>query len=155
MIDEKKIEEAASQFAMKQGDVAPFVQRGFLEGARWILKQLNRDYMINSKIEEAAKDNYLQYADPRKVHLDKFQISEESFKTGIKWFLDSLWHPMSESPKMGSEILIKINKKAYEGSGVNPSSTIVHEYDYHDDWEFYAKDARFLQWMYTDDLQTI
>lgn len=46
MIDEKKIEEAASQFAMKQGDVAPFVKRGFLEGARWmkeeILKYLNK-----------------------------------------------------------------------------------------------------------------
>ena len=42
MIDEKKIEEAASLFAMKQGDVAPFVQRGFLEGARWMREEVSK-----------------------------------------------------------------------------------------------------------------
>ena len=43
MIDDKKIEEAASQFAMKQGDVAPFVKRGFLEGARWAINEFLKD----------------------------------------------------------------------------------------------------------------
>lgn len=115
--------------------------------------------MIDVNIEKAAKTSLNDCVNKKKMEHEIVILGRgdyiEAFKSGISWFLDSLWHPMSESPKMGSEILIKINKKAYEGSGVNPSSTIVHEYDYHDDWEFYAKDARFLQWMYTDDLQTI
>lgn len=73
-------------------------------------------------------------------------------KLGINQFLDSLWHPMSEKPEMGSEILIRKNKKIYEGTGVNSDDTFVHDYDYHDDWKFYANDARFLQWLYIEDL---
>ena len=71
---------------------------------------------------------------------------------GINHFLDGLWHPMSEKPEMGSEILIRINKKIYEGTGLNPNDTFVHDYDYHDDWEHYANDARYLQWLYIDNL---
>lgn len=75
-------------------------------------------------------------------------------RSSINWFKENLWHSMSEKPEMGSEILIRVNKKIFEGTGLNTNDCILHEYDYHDDWEHYAKDARLLSWLYIDDLLT-
>ena len=108
--------------------------------------------MTNNKIEEAAKDNYLQYADPRKVHLDKFQISEESFKAGVNWFKKNLWHQMSEKPEVGSEILIQgdLSKLSL---GLNANNTFVTEIDYHSNWtRGYANSKEYLRWCYIEDL---
>lgn len=100
------------------------------------------------KIEEAAKE----YASSSLVDDEYPGEIQEGFKAGINWFLDNLWHPMSEPPKRGSEILIKVNMEIFREKGINRNSTFVHEYDYHDDWETYANDARFIEWLYVDDL---
>lgn len=47
MIDKKKIEEAANECAIKHGDVAPFVKRGFYEGVVWLQEEILK--IINEK----------------------------------------------------------------------------------------------------------
>lgn len=103
-------------------------------------------------IDEKKKEEAIHEVYNSNAIFRRYEQAEIAFKAGINWFLDNLWHPMSEPPKRGSEILIKVNMEIFREKGINRNSTFVHEYDYHDDWETYANDARFIEWLYVDDL---
>lgn len=43
MIDEKKIEEAAEEYAMDYGEVASLIKDSFIDGAIWVLTEVLND----------------------------------------------------------------------------------------------------------------
>lgn len=107
------------------------------------------------KIRKAAKNFCESLEDERKAiqqaELDKganfayaFIRPEAAFKAGINWFLDNLWHDVSEIPKDKSAILLR-----YTGSMCKWAS--LDEVDA-DDWKQTVKELSITRWCYINDI---
>lgn len=96
-----------------------------------------------------------KYAEDYAYHNCSEEASYAAYKAfiaGINWFLGNLWHPMSETPEIGCQILIHRDvSKLPTHADIN--ETFVHEVGYNYDWvKYFSKDKNYLRWLYVDDL---
>ena len=115
MIDEKKIEEAAENYAR-------FDAAGF-------------------QLENRGEEYYYQYN------------VEDTFKAGISWFLDNLFHPSDETPKVGKEYLLKATFFNDEGYSFDAYVTSTFGIDgWKEDFFPRGYDLEVKEWACIDDL---
>ena len=97
------------------------------------------------KIEEAANE----YSDG--AFEDQAALSKVSFKAGIDWFKENLWHDASEEPKEGMLVLTDTQSIANKGHicwqavKLSPNG-FIHN------WSNYVKATKITRWLYIDDL---
>ena len=93
------------------------------------------------KITEAAKlyawDNRSDEGGEEDT-LDKMR----AFKTGIKWFLNNLWHDASEEPEMYRLLLVQFQD----------GSIILLTYSVKGTWGYIVNRIPKRRWLYIDDL---
>lgn len=96
--------------------------------------------MITKKeIERAAiKNNYIN---GNKFDTDKIK----SFKNGIKWFRQELWHLPTETPDMFKDVLIH----QFLGDEVNFK---IYSLRPNDNWKEYYRKNDVITWCYITDL---
>lgn len=96
--------------------------------------------MITKKeIKKAAiKNNYLN---GNKFDVDKI----ESFKNGIKWFKNKLWHLPTETPEIFKDIII--NQLLNDGVYYK-----IYSRKPNDNWKEYYQKNDVITWCYITDL---
>lgn len=111
--------------------------------------------MIDKKKIEEAADKYVKETCTEDMYPVTKVTAEMSFHKGIDWFLNNLWHPASEEPKMTNqgnefvECLVKFK------DGI----VCLYNYDtWHHWWCCDEGNQKFLglidKWLYIDDLLT-
>lgn len=96
------------------------------------------------KITEAADLNADKY-NPCRSTSDKEEACRASFKDGVEWFKEALWHDAKESPDTQKCILVQFRSK----------DRICHETDIIKDkydWQIAAMVYNVTKWCYIDDL---
>lgn len=96
------------------------------------------------KITEAAIQNADKY-NPCRSFTDKEEACRFSFKDGVDWFKNSLWHDAKEEPDKNKRILIKW---LYKGKIYYETDIIKNKYIWQDVFTGY----NFTKWCYIDDL---
>ena len=106
------------------------------------------------KIEEAAINHISsnEYASYNSGEVEDEMILEkakESFKAGINWFLDNLWHDASEEPKRDTEnitfLVVECNDRSYRRFQI---VKLLYDGGYED----IVYMLEVTRWLYLDDL---
>ena len=92
------------------------------------------------KIEEAAEE----YSDC--AFEDQAALAKVSFKAGINWLLDNLWHDASEEPEVGRRVIVMLKNR--EGQ----DKFYISDRDPMFNWQEEVKVCGFIRWFYADDL---
>ena len=76
---------------------------------------------------------------------------KDSFKAGIDWLLNNLWHPASEEPKHDKQITY------VQGNGIAKTIILNEEADKFNRtpsqiWHNICKNYKVVSWLYIDDL---
>lgn len=81
---------------------------------------------------------------------------KNGFNTGINWFLDNLWHDVSEEPERDRDILLEYEnghpsdvRKRLPYQYENIYSSLCEKY-----WSAMVKIEKITRWLYIDDLLT-
>ena len=78
---------------------------------------------------------------------------KESFKAGINWFLENLFHPSDETPKVGKEYLLKATFFNDEGDSFDAYVTSTFGIDgWKEDFFPRGYDLEVKEWACIDDL---
>lgn len=97
------------------------------------------------KIAEAADLNADKY-NPCRSTLDKEEACRASFKDGVEWFKEVLWHDASEKPEFNRRLITQhitlMGELGYD------LTTNIPAYS----WELYFKGAHITKWCYVEDL---
>ena len=108
------------------------------------------------KIEDAAIKHTFKEYERLFDHVDDVminEVSETSFKAGISWFLDNLFHPSDETPKVGKEYLLKATFFNDEGYSFDAYVTSTFGIDgWKEDFFPRGYDLEVKEWACIDDL---
>lgn len=101
--------------------------------------------MIDAKIiVEAAIQNADKY-NPCRSTLDREEACRASFKDGIEWFKNAIWHKAKEEPEEHKFIItqwLHEGEICYEADRTQPKV----------DWQNHVAENNIIQWCYIDDL---
>ena len=107
------------------------------------------------KIEESAINHISsnEYASYNSGEVEDEMILEkakESFKAGINWFLDNLWHKKKELPDESTSVLVKLqNGEIYSSYRIGEDFLITNV---EDGYEVIVGTDEVTRWLYLDDL---
>lgn len=102
--------------------------------------------MIDAKIiVEAAIQNADKY-NPCRSTLDREEACRASFKDGIEWYKEAIWHDASEKPEYRKPIIIKRISNTIGGTYV------VDVYCNVIPWKSYANVYDIIKWCYIEDI---
>lgn len=97
------------------------------------------------KITEAAIQNADKY-NPCRSTLDKEEACRASFKDGVEWFKEALWHDAKEEPEIDKPLIIQyislMNEVSYD------KDRRIAKYS----WKLNVEGLRIIKWCYFDDL---
>lgn len=95
------------------------------------------------KITQAADLNADKY-NPCRSTLDREEACRASFKDGVEWYMQVLWHDASEEPEENKEFIM------YDGENWNEIASYVHEEPY--SWMQLVGTFCFIKWCYVEDI---
>ena len=109
------------------------------------------------KIEEAAKTSLNDCVRKKKMEHEIVILGREdyigAFKAGINWFLENLFHPSDETPKVGKEYLLKATFFNDEGDSFDAYVTSTFGIDgWKEDFFPRGYDLEVKEWACIDDL---
>lgn len=101
--------------------------------------------MIDAKIiVEAAIQNADKY-NPCRSTLDREEACRASFKDGIEWYKEAIWHDKSEEPKERKYILVQW---LYEGRTSYETDRVQSKVR----WQYRVAENNIIKWCYLTDL---
>lgn len=96
------------------------------------------------KITDAAIQNADKY-NPGRSTLDREEVCRASFKDGVEWLNQALWHDAKEEPEEHKCILIQW---LYKGRICHETDILERKYD----WQYVVINYNVIKWCYIDDL---
>lgn len=97
------------------------------------------------KITEAADLNADKY-NPCRSTLDKEEACRASFKDGVEWFKQAIWHDASEEPESDKCILIRFVD--YKGNVEYGTDILAPPIT----WDNWVEICKITKWCYVEDL---
>lgn len=98
--------------------------------------------MIDAKIIVKAAIRNADKYNPCRSILVREKACRASFKDGIEWFKEAIWHDASEEPKENERIITE-----FRDNGVSYELDIPYE-----NWECYCAFNDILRWCYLSDI---
>lgn len=104
--------------------------------------------VTNKEIEKAAVENTNAYYEGD----DIFAHCVSSFKDGVYWVLDNLWHSIDEEPRKGTMCLIQMKLINGHGSLEYTTAIYIGEGKWTNIYISDDTDMKIIRWLYIDDL---
>lgn len=97
------------------------------------------------KIIDAAIQNADKY-NPCRSTLDREEVCRASFKDGVEWLKQSIWHDASEEPTEDTSLFLQHRKYFNEIDYEIDTPLSLH------DWDAYVEDNKIVKWCYIEDI---
>lgn len=101
---------------------------------------IDEEKIIKAAIRNAEKYN------PFRSFLDREEACRASFKDGIEWYKEAIWHDAKEEPEYRKPIVVKRICNIIEGTYVVDAYCNVFP------WKKYADVYGIIKWCYIEDI---